>query len=406
MTDNKLKIRWAYLFTGVFAMLFAGILYAWSILKAPFVFDFHWSNSALAFNFTLTMCFFCLGAFAGGHLYKKFGTRLPIILSGILVGAGFILTGCLTGSSILPLYLCYGVLAGGGIGVAYNILLSTVSAWFPDKKGLCSGCLMMGFGTSTLILGNIISLLFETDGFGWSKTYILLGIVIAFVLIIVGCVLRQPTPDTVFPSPVSGKKNHRETFEVQDFTPIQMLKRFTFWRAFLLLVCLTAVGNSVISFARDLFLSVGASAALATTLVGILSIFNGLGRIFTGALFDAAGRRITMLTANLITIAAAGIILLAVQFNSLPLCIAGLCLTGLSYGSCPTLCSAFTAAFYGPKYFPTNFSITNFNLIFASFIATASSNLYASAGSYTAPFAMLLILASAALALNFSIRKP
>ena len=94
------------------------------------------------------------------------------------------------------------------------------------------------------------------------------------------------------------------------------------------------------------------------------------------------------------------------EFQSLPLCITGLCLTGLSYGSCPTLCSAFAAAFYGTKHFPTNFSIVNFNLIFASFIATASSNLYASTGSYTAPFVMLLILASGALVLNFSIRKP
>lgn len=406
MTDNKLKIRWAYLFTAVFAMLFAGILYAWSILKAPFAFDFHWSNSALAFNFTLTMCFFCLGAFAGSHIYRRLGPRFPIVLSGILVGAGFTLTGCLTGSTIVPLYLCYGILAGGGIGISYNVLTATVSAWFPDKKGLCSGCLMMGFGTSTLLLGNIISILFEADGFGWRKTFILLGIVIAVVLIAAGMILKRPTPDIVFPAVSSGKKANREAFEVKDMTPTEMLKRFTFWRAFILLICLTAVGNSVISFARDLVLSVGASAALATTLVGVLSIFNGLGRIFTGALFDAAGRRITMLASNIVTIVAAGITLLAVLFQSLPLCIAGLCLTGLSYGSCPTLCSAFAAAFYGTKHFPTNFSIINFNLIFASFIATASSNLYASTGSYTAPFVMLLILASGALVLNFSIRKP
>ena len=185
-----------------------------------------------------------------------------------------------------------------------------------------------------------------------------------------------------------------------------MVKRFTFWRAFVCLVCLTAVGNSVISFARDLVLSVGAQASLATTLVGVLSICNGLGRIFTGALFDKVGRRITMLTANIITIFAAGVTLLAVSVSSLPLCIVGLCLTGLSYGSCPTVSSAFTAAFYGAKHFPSNFSITNFNLLPASFIATASSSLLLSTGSYTAPFAMLLALSVFALGLNLSIRKP
>ena len=33
---NFLKIRWFYLAAGVFAMLFSGVLYAWSILKTPF----------------------------------------------------------------------------------------------------------------------------------------------------------------------------------------------------------------------------------------------------------------------------------------------------------------------------------------------------------------------------------
>ena len=107
----------------------------------------------------------------------------------------------------------------------------------------------------------------------------------------------------------------------------------------------------MISFANDLALSVGADADFATTLVGTLAVCNGLGRIITGALFDAMGRRFTMIAANILTIAAAAGTLLAVSINSLPLCIVGLCLTGLSYGTSPTVSSAFTAAFYGQKYF-------------------------------------------------------
>ena len=113
-----------------------------------------------------------------------------------------------------------------------------------------------------------------------------------------------------------------------------------------------------------------------------------------------------MISANILTIVAAGITLLAVMLHSLPLCIAGLCLTGLSYGSCPTVTSAFTGSFYGQKYFSVNYSIVNFNLILASFIATFSNSLLISSGSYTAPFVMLLILAVCALGLNFTIRKP
>lgn len=398
--------RWFYLAVGVFAMLFSGILYAWSILKIPFKDIFGWSDSSLAFNFTLTMCFFCLGAFAGSLICRKIGHRITLIIAGILAGGGFFITAFLNASIQPLLFIAYAVLAGSGIGITYNVVVSTVASWFPDRKGLCSGCLMMGFGFSTLMLGSIITFMFDHPSIGWSRAYIYLGVVIAAVIILSALLLKRPTADTVLPAPKKTASAAKEDFEVRDFTTVEMVKSFTFQRAFICMAFITSVGNSVISFARDLALSVGASAALAASLVGVLAVFNGLGRILTGAVYDVLGRRKTMLCANILTIAAAGITLIAVFVNSLPVCIIGLCLTGMSYGSCPTVTSAFTSSFYGQKYFPINYSITNFNLIAAAFIASFSNSLLISSGSYTAPFAMLLVLAVIALGLNFSIKKP
>ena len=403
-SSTQKPTRWPYLLVGVIAMLFAGIIYAWSILKAPLAAEFGWSASNLALNFTLTMSFFCLGGFIGGLLAKKLGAKIVVPLGGVLAGLGFILTSRLSGASVTTLYLTYGLMAGLGIGMAYVVTVSTVGAWFPDKKGFCSGCLMMGFGASTLILGNLSNALIAS--MGWRKTFLLLGIVLGVVLIVAGLIIRLPGADVVLPQPRAVKAAGKESFEAKDYTTGEMLRRFSFWRAFVCIVFLAAVGNSVISFAKDLTMSVGASAALATTLVGVLSVCNGLGRILTGAVFDAAGRRTTMLAANIVTIAAAGITLAATLMGSLPLCIVGLCLTGLSYGSCPTFTSAFTSAFYGTKYFSTNFSVMNFNLMGASFIATASSALLTSYNSYVAPFVMLLALAVAGLLLNLSIKRP
>ena len=185
-----------------------------------------------------------------------------------------------------------------------------------------------------------------------------------------------------------------------------MLRRPTFWLAFVCITFLAAVGNTVISFAMDLSLSVGASAGLATTLVGVLSVCNGLGRILTGALFDRLGRRSTMLLANLVAILAAAVTLVSVFLSSVPLCVAGLCVTGVSYGACPTISSAFVATFYGQKNFSINFSVMNFNLMFASFMATAASLLLTASGGYMAPFVMLLALAVVALILNVNVRRP
>ena len=405
-TDSALKIRKVYLVVGVFSMLFSGILYAWSILKIPFKEEFGWSDSSLALNFTLTMCFFCLGAFFGSLICKRIGPKITLIIAGALVGAGFIITSLLTPEALTLLYVAYALLAGTGIGISYNVIVSTVNAWFPDRKGFCSGCLMLGFGVSTLLLGNAISIMFENPNIGWSKAYFIIGIIIAVVLVLSGIILKRPDVSTQLPQPKQSKSANAESFKVRDFTTKEMLKSFTFWRAFIYFAFVTAVGNSVISFARDLMLSVDAAPALATTLVGVLSVFNGLGRIITGAVYDGLGRRKTMISTNILTIVAAGITLIAVAVKSLPLCIVGLCLTGLSYGSCPTVTSAFSASFYGPKYFPVNYSLTNFNLIVAAFIANFSNSLLISTQSYTAPFVMLLVLAVAALGLNLTIKKP
>ena len=404
--NQKISVRWLYLVVGVIAMLFAGILYAWSIIKSPFGPAFGWTASQLALNFTLGMCFFCLGGLLGAQIAKRLGHKVAIIVAGVLSAAGFILTSTLSGSSVLMLYVSYGFLAGLGIGIAYNVVIATVSAWFPDKKGLCSGCLMMGFGASALVLGNVASSLMENETIGWRTTYVILGIAIGVVLVIAALILKRPGADVVLPQPKAAKAAGSENFERRDYTTGQMLARPSFWMAFICLVFLSAVGSSVISFAKDLALSVEASAALATTLVGVLSVCNGLGRIITGAVFDVLGRRKTMLAANILTILAAGVTLIAVLVGSLPLCIVGLCLTGMSYGSCPTTTAAFTSAFYGMKHYPTNMAIMTFNIMGGSLIATLSSTLLTSYGSYIAPFIMLLALTVVALILNIFIRKP
>ena len=404
-TQVKNSYRWIILVVSVLAMLFAGIIYAWSILKVPFSTDFGWSASQLSLNFTLTMCTFCLGGLLGSFLARKIGVKPAGIVAALLSGGGMALTGFLNGGSIALLYVTYAGLAGLGIGIAYNVIIATVSAWFPDKKGLCTGALMMGFGASSLILGNLADSLFKTN-LARRGTYIVLGIALFVVLGVVSLFLKRPDADTILPAPKKRKNNTTEAFEQRDFTTKEMLKRFSFWRAFALLAFATAVGNSVISFARDLAISVGSGVQLATTLVGVLAVCNGLGRILTGLLFDSLGRRKTMLIATILTIVAAGVTLLSVVTGSVAICVIGLCLTGLSYGSCPTMVTAFVSAFYGQKHFATNFSIMNCNLICESFMATACSSLIGTFGGYTAPFILLLGLAVMALLLNLSIKKP
>ncbi len=404
--NKKISVRWDMLIVGVFTMLFAGIIYAWSILKVPLATELGFDSFALDLNFTLTISCFCLGGLVSSRLIKLIGTKATIVVSGLLAGLGFMLSSILTAKTVWLMYITYALMSGLGIGMAYIVIISSVNAWFPDRKGLSSGALMMGFGASTLILGNAASIMFETKELGWRMTYAIIGLVLGFVVILSALIIDRPRDDVKLPEAKKLPAKREEKFEPRDFTPREMICTFTFWRAFIFLVFITAVGNAVISFARQLMESVGAETGLATTLVGVFAVCNGLGRIITGAFFDAFGRKITMMCANILTIVAAAITLIAVNIGSLPLCIIGLCLAGISYGTSPTISSTFTSAFYGQKNFASNLGIMNCNLMAASFVATAASSLAASSGGYTAPFALLLVLATVALVLNFSIKRP
>ena len=398
--EQKNNIRWFYMIIGVIAMLFAGVLYAWSILKSPLSEEFGWGASELALNFTLAMTFFCIGGLLGAWLSGRMGHRIALITSGALSAAGFILTALLHNTSVVVLYITYGVMAGLGIGIAYNVVIATVSGWFPDKKGLCSGCLMMGFGASALILGNAADAMFKSE-IGWRTAYVVLGISIFIVLTVAAFLLSRPQGELP-----QNKVAEKEEKNQQGFTSGQMLCQPSFWMAFICISFLAAVGSSVISFAKDMALSVNAPEALAVSLVGVLSVCNGIGRILTGAVFDIIGCRKTMICANILTICAAAVTLLAVYADSLVLCIIGLCLTGLSYGSCPTITAAFTSTFFGLKHFSGNMALMTFTVMVGSFIATASNKVLEVTGGYTGAFVMLLSLTFVALVLNAFIRKP
>ena len=178
-----------------------------------------------------------MGGLLGAQISKRMGSRFAILVSGVLAAGRLHPDLPADGILCVLLYLTYGVLAGLGIGISYNVVVATVSAWFPDQKGLCSGCLMMGFGASALVLGNWASAMFD-GAIGWRKTYVILGLALGVVLILAGWILKRPGADQPLPQAAT-----KESIQIQDFTTRQMPRRPSFWMAFLYLVFLSAVGS-------------------------------------------------------------------------------------------------------------------------------------------------------------------
>ena len=203
----------------------------------------------------------------------------------VLVSFGFIGTSLLTGK-LVQLYVCYGICSGAGIGFAYNTILTIITRWFPDRKGIATGCMMMSFGFSALILGKAAEFTMSNPAIGWQGTYMWLGITLGIILFLSSLLLKLPSTGTKFPEVAADSSNA----SVPDITTAQMVRRASFWKISIFVFTLGAIGNTIVSFARDYAISVGTSESFAVTLVGLLSVCNGLARLVAGAIFDRFAR--------------------------------------------------------------------------------------------------------------------
>jgi OFA family oxalate/formate antiporter-like MFS transporter len=394
-------------------MLAAGIIYAWSIINAPFmlVSDGVILNAAeLGINYTLTIVFFCIGGFCAGVISKQTSTALRLILSALMVFASFFSSSLLVvtlhdSGNYFLLYLSYGMLGGLGIGMAYVTVITAINAWYPDRRGFASGVMLMGFGLSLLIIGRVADILGKSEAVGWRNTYIIIAISIAAVLFVSALFIKYPPPETEFPTPKSGKKE-RINEEPADYTTSQMIRRPSFILVFIYITILAALGNAAIGFAKDILLDVGSTENLAVTAVGMLGLFNGLGRLISGWLFDRLGIKQTQLISSVISILAPLMIVAAITVSSSILGLLGLCLCGFSFGFAPTTSSVLTSEFYGAKNFPLNFSIMNLILIPAPFAAMLAGNIKSSTGEFMQAFLILAALTVVGFFINMAIRKP
>ncbi len=386
--------RYVYLAIGTFSMIFSGINYGWSILKSPLAAEFAWTPPQLAVNFTLTMTFFCLGNILAGYLARWTGFKVTLYSGILLAGISFIVYARLATDNIMLLYMCYGTVAGLGIGMIYNSIIAILNKWFPDKKGLCSGMLMMGFGSSALIVGNIAERMIANPMIGWRATYTFLGAAILIIVGVTALIIKEPELDQ---QQLGGGAS--------GFSVKEMIRTKIFILFFILLVGINMIGITVISFAKDYIMDLGASATLAATIVGVLSMFNGIGRIISGISYDKKGHKFTMMMATGMALLAALSIFAGAYFNLFFIGVISFIIVGFSYGCAPTITAVYTRAWFGDKWFASNFSIMTMALMPASLTATLAGKLYLASGNYISVSLVLSFFACLTLLIGLKLSK-
>lgn len=387
MTVKKTFSRTTALIAGTAMLLINGVIYAWSIYSMPFGAGFGWSSAQLGACFTVMLASFCLGGVFGGAVANRRGVRVSIPIGGILGCIGFVLCMFLQAHLIWLLFASFAI-SGIGVGFVYNGVISAVVPRFPDKKGLASGVLLMGFGASSLVLGGLASRLIASPGFGWHLTYILTG-----ALLLAAAFIGLP-----FVLPPRVDRDTHAAAPARGLTPRQMLRTKRFWLLFGSAVIGTGFGSGLIAHASYIFVEGGASESVAALAVGLVSVMNGLGRIVFGMLNDRCGFRISLLADALLYIAA-GLIAALVLGSSAVVLVVVMMLIGACYGAVPTISASLAEEFFGPAHYGRNLGIVNLSILVGSFASTAAGAIQTSTGSYAQAFYLFVGLEAVALVL-------
>lgn len=384
--------RWVYAIVGVIVLLFAGLVYAWSVLSTPIAAEFaDWSKAQLSMTFTIVMIMFCIGSLLCGLLSGKLSAKMSVRIGAVLFLLGFFLAS--RTQSLAMLYIGFGVLCGLSSGLCYNAVMSTMVRWFPDRPGLISGVLLMGFGGGSFIIGKLYQAWTPVEIGGWRASFLVMGIIIFVVLAICSFFFVAPGADFVAPAAKNGKAAVRAAG--REYKPLEMLKKPSFWLYYVWAIALSAAGLALISQASGVVWEASASqtAGAVATIVGLISICNALGRVLFGGMYDKYGRSLSMQLVNILFIITSGVLILALTAKSVVVVIIGFILGGLAYSGVTPTNSAFCRAYFGPANYPVNFSLINSNLIFASFGSTVSGALFDASGSYNATFFLIIGLA-------------
>ena len=363
-----MKNRWAVAAAGTVAMVCLGTVYSWSLFTQPLIASFGWSNTTTTWTFALAIFFLGVGAIVGGRWQDRSGPRPVVITGTVLWGLGNVLAGLGTARfGAWWIYLTYGVLGGIGLGLGYVTPVAAVTKWFPDRRGLASGMVVMGFGLGAFFYNNTLTripafaaaareagavvqaraggsaaLLDPAHVSTVMTTFIVSGVIFAVVGGLCASYVTNPPAAAALSPGAQAARAQRE------FTPAEAARTPQFYALWLMLFLNVTAGILVISNAVPIIRELTAAApGTAASVYGLLAVFNGLGRFFWGAVSDRIGRNL----AYVLIYGIQAVIFFGLGYvHSLPAVATLFAVVLLCYGGGFGTMPSFTADYFGTRF--------------------------------------------------------
>jgi OFA family oxalate/formate antiporter-like MFS transporter len=397
--------RWGQLIFGIICMvMIANLQYGWTLFVNPIDQKYHWGRAAIQVAFTIFVLTETWLVPIEGYLIDRFGPRVMICGSGVLVALAWVINSI--ADSLILLYI--GAAIGGiGAGVIYGGSVGNALKWFPDRRGLAAGLTAAGFGAGSAL--TVIPIYNMIQSSGYQAAFLWFGIGQGVVVVLVGLLLRAPQPGEA-PAPAAPTVQQTR----RDYGPGEVLRSPPFWLMYVMFVMVGAGGlmatAQLAPIAKDFKIDTIPVSILGLTLpaltfaLSIDRVLNGFTRPFFGWVSDHIGRENTMFIAFLLE--GIGIyVLLLVASNPFWFVI----LSGVVFFAWGEIYSLFPATctdIYGRKFATTNYGLLYTAKGTASLLVPLANVLTKATGSWTAVFVVAASLNIVAAVLALVALKP
>lgn len=292
------KNRWCIALAAVGIHLCIGSVYAWSVLTKPVMAELGLSLSQTTWAFSIAILFLGLSAGFLGGLVERIGPAKSGLLSAVFFGTGMLGTALAVHlKSAVLLYVFYGFIGGIGLGTGYITPVSTLVKWFPRHRGFATGLAIMGFGFAALIAGPLMRWLVDTVGL--MENFLILGCAYFAIIALSASYLRAPRrgeipellEDVIKNAKPTGKRRVIVGPQLTRGEAMHSWKWYALWWIFFTNI---TCGIGLLAVASPMSQEViGLTPQQAASLVGIIGIVNGAGRIVWSTVSDWIGRGVT-----------------------------------------------------------------------------------------------------------------
>lgn len=285
----KVLNRWLVVFGASLLGLMAGLMYTWSIWVKPIITEYGWNTDQVAMMGNLMLGLFIAGVAIAGQLFPRLGARKVALIGSICFG-GFITISAFVKIPVLMLFT-YGVMGGIGVGFIYVVGQFTLSAWFPERRGLVLGIFLALFGLSPTVFSAPLNSLIGTIGV--QSTMFAMGCMILIVCLVCSIVFMRNAPADR--SAQGSTLNEEALLDYENsLTVKEAVKTRQFWQLFIPYTLLVWPFPFISSY-MTIFITGQKMLpmAVAVAAVSFCGIGSSGGRLIAGILTDKIGSKLT-----------------------------------------------------------------------------------------------------------------